>query len=98
VNPDKVFDYSVTMLMASQALEDKDRKDCLAAIKELRKGEFKELSRQLKSYRLGFILLDNMGEDFVSKLFKDIPPTWFLEAPVPEKQEDCLVDKVSGCR
>src|SRR5215471_15345154 len=28
INPDMVFDYSVTMLLASQALDDKARKDC----------------------------------------------------------------------
>jgi len=95
VNPDKVFDYSLTMLLASQALEEKARKECRDGITALTTGEFQTLAPQFKSYRLGFLLLDNMGEDFVSKVFKDIPPNWLLEAPLQEKQETTIVDRVA---
>lgn len=94
VNPDKVFDYSVTMLLASQALEEKARKECQDGINALISGEYQALAPQFKSYRLGFLLLDNMGEDFVAKVFDDIPTTWLIEAPLQEKAEQTIVSRL----
>jgi hypothetical protein len=45
---------------------------------------------QLKSYRLGFLLLNRMGEDYVSKLFDQQRTEWMIKAPVLEKKADGL--------
>ena len=62
INFDAVYDYSLTMLEAAQALADKDKKELLEGIPKLKSGE--PTDKQLKSYRLGFLLLNKMGEDF----------------------------------
>ena len=95
INPVKVFDYAVTMLLASQALDDKARKECIEGVKALKDGEFKDLSPKLRSYRLGFLLLDNMGENFVTTAFDNAPADWLLEAPVKQSYEPTFVDKVA---
>jgi hypothetical protein len=95
INPAKVFDYAVTMLLASQALEEKARKECTDGIKALNTGDFMGLPPKLKSYRLGFLLLDNMGEDFVTKVFENAPTDWLIDAPMQESYEQTFVDKVS---
>ena len=95
INPVKVFDYAVTMLLASQALDEKARKECIDGVKALRDGEFKDLSPKLRSYRLGFLLLDNMGENFVTKAFENAPTEWLLEAPVQQTYAPTFVDKVT---
>ena len=95
INPVKVFDYAVTMLLASQALDEKARKECIEGVKALKDGEFKDLSPKLRSYRLGFLLLDNMGENFVTTAFDNAPTDWLLEAPVQETYEPTFVDKVT---
>lgn len=95
INPVKVFDYAVTMLLASQALDEKARKELIDGVKDLKDGELKELSPKLRSYRLGFLLLDNMGENFVTKAFENAPADWLLEAPVQQSYEPTFVDKVT---
>ena len=64
-------------------------------ITKLNTGEFKTLSPKLKSYRLGFLLLDNMGEDFVTKVFENAPADWLIEAPLQEPKEPTIVDQLS---
>lgn len=90
----KVFEYAETMLLASQAFEEKAKAECLDAIKALNTGTYKDLPEKLRSYRLGFLLLDNMGEDFVTKLFEKVPPDWMFEAPIQEKLT--IVDRISA--
>jgi AIG2-like family len=93
INPIKVFDYSETMLLASQALEDQARQQCIQGIQELNTGNLANLPSKLRSYRLGFLLLNNMGEDFVIKVFENAPPDWLLEAPIQESKST-VVDKL----
>ena len=94
INPAKVFEYSETMLLASQALEEKARQECIQGIQELHTGNLATLSAKVRSYRLGFLLLNNMGEDFVTKVFENAPPDWLLEAPVQESKAPTIVDKL----
>jgi len=94
INPAKVFEYSETMLLASQALEDKARQECIQGIQQLNTGNLATLSAKTRSYRLGFLLLNNMGEDFVTKVFENAPPDWLLEAPVQESKAPTIVDKL----
>ncbi|MCA1556661.1 MAG: hypothetical protein LC747_08240 [Acidobacteria bacterium] len=98
VDFDKVHDYSVTMLRAAQALDTQEK--CKAAIQTLRAEQFGD--RQMKSYALGFLLLNKMGENFVDKLFdKDKekrPKEWALSAPMDNKEvkeETGLLSKIS---
>lgn len=81
---DKVTPYTETMLEAAQIFEDKDRKELESGIDQLRATN---IDKQLKSYRLGFLLLNSMGEAYVSKLFDEPPSDWLIKAPVPEKSE-----------
>lgn len=76
---DTISDYTVTMLDAMQA-DEKARERLGKSIFEI--GE-KEIDPQLKSYRLGFCLLNDMGEGFVEQLFADKKPEWRLSAPRP---------------
>ncbi|HEV2800576.1 MAG TPA: gamma-glutamylcyclotransferase [Pyrinomonadaceae bacterium] len=86
VDFDKVRDYSVTMLRAAQALDTQEK--CKEAIKMLDTEQFGD--KQMKSYALGFLLLNKMGENFVDKLFdKDQskrPMEWRLSAPLEVKE------------
>ena len=63
---DAVYDYAITMLQAPQAW-DKDRR--AKARKDLEAVKRTQKISQLKSYDLGFILLNNMGENFLTELF-----------------------------
>ncbi len=87
---DKIYQYSLTMLRAPQALEGRD--ECEKEIMELANGEPRD--KQLKSYRLGFLLLNKMGEDFVAELFDNAPPEWRVRAPMPEQKEESFLDKI----
>ena len=94
INPVKVFEYSETMLLASQALDEKDRELCIKGIQDLNTGSLATLSAKTRSFRLGFLLLNNMGEAFVTKVFENPPPDWLLEAPVQESKAPTIVDKL----
>lgn len=87
---DQVYHYSITMLHAAQEDEDHRVALCKDEIAKL----VVETDKQLKSYQLGFQLLDAMGEGFVSKLFDNVPPEWMIRAPLPEKKEEGLLDKI----
>ena len=93
INPVKVFEYSETMLLASQALDEKDRQACIQGIQDLNTGSLAALSAKTRSFRLGFLLLNNMGEAFVTKVFENPPPDWLLEAPIQESKST-VVDKL----
>ena len=89
---DAVYDYCNTMLDAAQALDTTEKDKAKKAMKDIRTGEIKD--KQLRSYSLGFLLLNQMGEDFVSRLFDNAPPEWKIRAPIPEKKEERLLDKI----
>ena len=77
-----VYEYTSTMLDSAQVLEEK-RKDRI-------KNDLKKISddgpkdSQLKSYKMGFLLLNEMGEKFLEKLFGDqakrkLPKNWAID-------------------
>lgn len=85
--------YCDSMLDAAQLLG--DRRALTQALKEI--ADDATLDTQLKSYRLGFLLLDRMGEDFVTKLIERRPdddPAWYIKAPDNEKKTDGLLSRL----
>ena len=84
---DRVHEYCVTMLDAAQRLEPGVRRELDGAIAELVKAE---VDRRHKAYRLGFLLLNTMGEEFVRELFEQPPPEWLLRAPLKERPEGLI--------
>src|SRR5882672_875814 len=80
----KVCEYSLTMLEAAQTIDDEQRTKLKEETGKIL-NEF-PLDPQLKSYRLGFLLLDQMGENFVTKIFSDPPAAWQIQAsPIAEQ-------------
>jgi gamma-glutamyl AIG2-like cyclotransferase len=75
-----VYAYTKAMLDAAQALPKDDKESLLHEIDSLN-DDVDEV--QNKSYRLGFLLMNAMGEDFVSELYdaKDEKPAWQIAAP-----------------
>lgn len=91
---DRVRNYSQTMLQAAQALDDKSRQACMDAIKKIVEMPCGVDERQLKSYELGFVLLNTMGENFLAKLFDSAPPEWKVRAPIRDVPAPGLFDKI----
>jgi len=87
IDAHKVLDYSVTMLAASQVL-DQVKRDALK--QGIPAACAAAGDAQLKSYKLGFLLLDEMGEDFVGQLFQSPKPEWLIRAPMPREAEGLL--------
>ncbi|HEY0545339.1 MAG TPA: gamma-glutamylcyclotransferase family protein [Pyrinomonadaceae bacterium] len=79
---EKVYEHSLTMLRAPQAWDPKAKTLCQAEIMKL-KEEVADV--QLKSYQLGFVLMNAMGEDFVSELFDNASDDWKID---PSKEKD----------
>lgn len=78
-----IEEYTLTMLESTQALADKKNK-LIKDIKDI-KNDNEITNTQLRSYRLGFLLLNTMGENFLERLFESPDAEWFIEAPgVPE--------------
>lgn len=76
---DKVYDHCVTMFgRAGQVLGDGEKQACLDELRELRENA--ALDVQQKSYHLGFIFLNRMGERFVSDLFENPLPQFEISA------------------
>jgi hypothetical protein len=72
--------YSITMLAAAQALEEDERRRLENLIAELDADG--ACDEQLKSYRLGFELLNRMGEDFVKAMLEGWDSRWLIQAPL----------------
>lgn len=92
VNFEKVYDYSLTMLESAQTLSEKERGELLECMQKIRENPPED--KQLKAYRLGFLILNSMGEDFVSKLYAERRPEWLLRAPVPSAGSSGIWDKL----
>ncbi len=74
--------YTRTMLGAAQTLEDNDLKDIDRKLDEIAATPD---SPQLKSYAMGFLLLNKMGEDVVARLFEEPQADWYIKAPEVSK-------------
>src|ERR1700674_402543 len=78
---DKALQDQLNALETSaQALSAEQQRD--AADKILKLREEVAHACQLKSYRLGFLLLDKMGENFVSTTFQDLSADYRLRAEI----------------
>lgn len=91
---DRVRNYSLTMLEAAQALDDKARQACQEGIRKVTEMPFGADDKQLKAYHLGFILLNTMGENFLAKVFDRAPPEWKLRAPIRDTPAPGLLDRI----
>ena len=80
--------YSETMLYSSQALDEKKFIGFVEILKSI--DAEKNIDEQLKSYRLGFLLLNTMGEDFVRTVFENWKPQWELQARFPQQESSIL--------
>jgi hypothetical protein len=89
---DMVQEYSLSMLLAAPlTLDEKARKDCVDGILELKNNSIKD--KQLKSYHLGFLLLNQMGEDFLNTLFEKPETSWLIRAPIPERRDNTILER-----
>lgn len=91
---DRVRNYSMTMLQAALALDDKARQACEDGIRKVTEMPLGADDRQLKAYHLGFILLNTMGENFLAKVFDRAPPEWKLRAPIRDTPVPGLLDRI----
>ena len=86
INFSAVLDHTRVMLDSSQTISVEKRQKL--------EGELNKISTetpndmQNKSYKLGFLLINEMGEDFVHELFHDPPSEWLINAPLPETEEE----------
>lgn len=69
------------MLGAVQTLSDKDRRDLE---KNIKGTCTRSVDAELRSFGLGFVLLDAMGEEFVERLYEERRPAWLIRAPLPK--------------
>jgi len=83
VDCEKYEHYIRVMLEAAQLLDDKERKALVDDLGKICQDE--NADKQNRSYHLGFLLLNKMGEDFVSKVFSSPPPDWRIKAPIPQE-------------
>jgi hypothetical protein len=70
-----------TMLSSSIRLSPEDEKRLADGINEIETLPSPEVD---KSYRLGFLLYEYMGEDFVAKLYEEPEEDWKTKADLPE--------------
>jgi len=89
---DAVYARSVmTLKRASHSISDVEMKKCcddLSAVKtsldSLDPTKKTDAEIQLRSYELGYVIYDKMGEDFVSDLFTKPRPDWLIRAVDPD--------------
>ena len=85
IDCDKVSAHCIAMLEANQMLEAPARE---ALEKEITKVcSATDQDKQIRSYRLGFVILDAMGERFVEKLFSNPRPEFLIKAPTVETSQ-----------
>ncbi len=88
----KVYEYSLTMLGSVHLLSVTEKQELRTEIEKIRDEEPEE--SQLKSYRLGFLLLHKMGEDFVSEIFENPPIDWQARAPIEVAKEEGFLSRI----
>lgn len=86
---DTVKNYALTMLDAVQTLDLTRRQSIEQKINAI--ATEAPSDQEQKSYKLGFLLMDNLGEDIVHQLFTDPHPSWLLKPPKPTEPESRLV-------
>jgi hypothetical protein len=90
VDVEKVHEYALAMLDAPQLLDPQKRAALEQRITHLCQPDPSQ-DNQLRSYRLGFAVLDTMGELFVARMFgSNLPPEYRIRAP---QTESTLLEK-----
>jgi hypothetical protein len=88
-----VYDITRVMLDSSQTISSEKRKKLEDDLKKIRDDS--PMNVQDKSYKLGFLLTKEMGEDFVNELFYKVPAEWLIHAPLPEEVEQVWHKRLS---
>jgi hypothetical protein len=88
-----ISEYSRAMLYSSQARDEKAKTDTEQAITQLVSGEPQD--NKQKCYRLGFLLLNLMGEDFVGRLVDGAPAELKIRAPLTEGRQQTLLERLA---
>ena len=91
---ERIHDYTLTMLDSAQALSGEKRTRIEQTMERILADE--KIDTQLKSYRLGFLLLTEMGEDFLLELFQHKKVEWRIAAPPPVEQPEGLLRYLPG--
>ena len=86
INFTAVYDITRAMLDSSQTISTEKRQKLEGDLKKIHDDEPTDI--QIKSYKLGFLLINEMGEDFVKELFYDPSPEWLISAPLPEVKDE----------
>jgi hypothetical protein len=89
---DAVYDRSVmTLRRASRAVAADEMRKCLDDLQAVKTGldglaadHRTDAEVQLRSYELGYVIYDKMGEDFVADLFTNPRPEWLIRPPAPD--------------
>jgi hypothetical protein len=89
-----VYDTIKVMLDSRQAISTEKRQKIEDIINKIRDEE--PSSVQLKSYRLGYLLITEMGEDFVDELFRNPDEEWQIHAPLPREEEEGILTIIPG--
>jgi hypothetical protein len=83
VDPEKVRTYSSAMTECIQTTAGNDRQELQRQIEEVCLDGSTE--KQVRAYRLGFLLLNQLGENVVARIFSDPPPEWRIRAPLQDE-------------
>jgi hypothetical protein len=83
VDCSRVCDYTVSMLAATPSLDAQKRDLIGTQVKNICSQPMEDTMKQTQSYRLGFLLVDEMGEDFVKRLYLDPPPEYQIRPRAP---------------
>lgn len=91
IDCEQVQQYTIAMLDAPQLMPDADRAKLIARINQLCKPSTED--PQLRSYRVGFALVDAMGEGFVASVFGSNLPAVYRKAPT-RNEPASLIDRL----
>jgi hypothetical protein len=91
IDCEQVQQYTIAMLDAPQLLPDADRAKLIVRINQLCKPSSED--PQLRAYRIGFALVDAMGEQFVASVFGANLPVVYRKAPT-RNEPSSLIDRL----
>jgi hypothetical protein len=77
IDPDKVEDFCTAMIEANQLVQEREK--LLQVIGAICSD--KRRDKQIRSYKLGFVILNDMGEAFLERLFWSPRPEFLIKAP-----------------
>lgn len=83
IDCEKYEHYTRVMLEAAQLLDETERAELINELSQICQNQSED--KQIRSYHLGFLLLNKMGEDFVGRVFAAPPLEWRIKAPIPQE-------------